>query len=44
MGAAVSRVMGPLAVFGIENDGLALAVNLLLQFLVVICFALMYRT
>ena len=36
--------MGVLAVFGIENDGLELAVNLLLLFLVVIWFALVYWT
>jgi hypothetical protein len=36
--------MGPLAVFGIENDGLNLAVNLLLLFLVVIWLALVYWT
>ncbi|MEA2363145.1 MAG: hypothetical protein QOD71_2290 [Thermoleophilaceae bacterium] len=36
--------MGALAVFGIENDGLALAVNLLLLFLVVIWLALIYWT
>src|SRR5215211_4767276 len=36
--------MGPLAVFGIENDGLNLAVNLLLLFLVVIWLALIYWT
>ena len=36
--------MGPLAVFGIENDGLNLAVNLLLLFLVVVWLALVYWT
>ena len=36
--------MSPLAVFGIENDGLNLAVNLLLLFLVVIYVALIYWT
>jgi hypothetical protein len=36
--------MGALAIFGIENDGLELAVNLLLLFLVVIWFALIYWT
>ncbi len=36
--------MGAFAVFGIENDGLNLAVNLLLLFLVVIWFALVYWT
>jgi hypothetical protein len=36
--------MAPFAVFGIENDGLNLAVNLLLLFLVVIWFALVYWT
>ena len=36
--------MGALAVFGIENDGLELAVNLLLLFLVVIWLALIYWT
>jgi hypothetical protein len=36
--------MGALAVFGIENDGLNLAVNLLLLFLVVIWLALVYWT
>ena len=36
--------MSALAVFGIENDGLNLAVNLLLLFLVVIYFALIYWT
>ena len=36
--------MGALAVFGIENDGLNLAVNLLLLFLVVIWLALIYWT
>src|ERR671932_1767178 len=36
--------MGPLAVFGIENDGLNLTVNLLLLFLVVLWFALVYWT
>ena len=36
--------MPPLAVFGIENDGLNLAVNLLLLFLVVLWFALVYWT
>jgi hypothetical protein len=34
----------PLAVFGIENDGLNLAVNLLLLFLVVVWLALVYWT
>jgi hypothetical protein len=33
-----------LAVFGIENDGLNLAVNLLILFLVVIWLALVYWT
>jgi Double zinc ribbon len=36
--------MGALAVFGITNDGLNLAVNLLLLFLVVLWFALIYWT
>ena len=36
--------MGAFAVFGIENDGLNLAVNLLLLFLVVIWLALVYWT
>jgi double zinc ribbon protein len=36
--------MGALAVFGIENDVLNLAVNLLLLFLVVLWFALVYWT
>jgi double zinc ribbon protein len=36
--------MGALAVFGIENDGLELAVNLLLLVLVVIWIALIYWT
>ena len=36
--------MGALAVFGIENDGLNLAVNLLLLFLVVIWLALIFWT
>jgi hypothetical protein len=36
--------MGPLAVFGITNDGLNLAVNLLLLFLVVMYFALVWWT
>src|SRR5918994_5634547 len=36
--------MGALAVFGIENDGLHLAVNLLILFLVVIWLALVYWT
>jgi hypothetical protein len=36
--------MGALAVFGIENDGLNLTVNLLLLFLVVLWFALVYWT
>jgi hypothetical protein len=36
--------MGALAVFGIENDGLNLAVNLLLLFLVVIWLALVFWT
>ena len=36
--------MAPLAVFGIENDGLNLTVNLLLLFLVVLWFALIYWT
>jgi hypothetical protein len=36
--------MGTLAVFGIENDGLNLAVNLLLLFLVVLWLALVYWT
>src|SRR5215216_3734374 len=36
--------MGALAVFGIENDGLNLAVNLLILFLVVIWLALVYWT
>ena len=36
--------MGAFAVFGIENDGLNLAVNLLLLFLVVIWLALIYWT
>src|SRR5215210_7833396 len=36
--------MSPLAVFGIENDGLNLAVNLLLLFLVVLWLALVFWT
>jgi hypothetical protein len=36
--------MAPLAVFGIENDGLNLAVNLLLLFLVVLWLALVFWT
>ena len=36
--------MGALAVFGIDNDGLNLAVNLLILFLVVIWLALIYWT
>jgi hypothetical protein len=36
--------MGLIAMFGIENSGLALAVNLLLLFLVVIWLALVYWT
>ena len=36
--------MGPIALFGIENSGVALAVNLLLLFLVVIWLALVYWT
>jgi hypothetical protein len=36
--------MGAYAVFGINNDGVNLAVNLLLLFLVVIWFALVYWT
>jgi hypothetical protein len=36
--------MGALAIFGIENDGLNLAVNLLILFLVVIWLALVYWT
>ena len=36
--------MGALAAFGIENDGLNLAVNLLILFLVVIWLALVYWT
>src|SRR5918997_4130636 len=36
--------MAPLAVFGITNDGLNLAVNLLLLFLVVLWLALVYWT
>jgi hypothetical protein len=36
--------MGLIALFGIENSGLALAVNLLLLFLVVIWLALVYWT
>jgi hypothetical protein len=36
--------MGALAVFGIENDGLNLAVNLLILFLVVVWLALVYWT
>jgi len=36
--------MGALAVFGIENDGLNLAANLLLLFLVVVWLALVYWT
>src|ERR687885_2470060 len=36
--------MPALAVFGIENDGLNLAVNLLLLFLVVLWLALVYWT
>ena len=36
--------MGLIALFGIENDGLAIAVNLLLLFLVVIWLALVYWT
>jgi hypothetical protein len=36
--------MAPLGVFGIENDGLNLAVNLLLLFLVVVWLALVFWT
>src|SRR5688500_7978986 len=36
--------MAPLAIFGITNDGLNLAVNLLLLFLVVVWLALVYWT
>jgi hypothetical protein len=36
--------MGPIGLFGIENGGLELAVNLLLLFLVVIWLALVYWT
>jgi hypothetical protein len=36
--------MGAVAVFGIENDGLNLAVNLLILFLVVVWLALVYWT
>ncbi|MEX1140807.1 MAG: zinc ribbon domain-containing protein [Thermoleophilaceae bacterium] len=36
--------MAPLAIFGITNDGLNLAVNLLLLFLVVLWLALVYWT
>jgi hypothetical protein len=36
--------MGAFAIFGIENDGLNLAVNLLILFLVVIWLALVYWT
>jgi Double zinc ribbon len=36
--------MGALAVFGIENDGLNLAVNLLLLFLIVVWLALVFWT
>jgi hypothetical protein len=36
--------MGPFAVFGITNDGLNLAVNLVLLFLVVLWFALIWWT
>jgi hypothetical protein len=36
--------MAPIGLFGIENSGLALAVNLLLLFLVVIWLALIYWT
>ena len=36
--------MAPIGLFGIENSGLALAVNLLLLFLVVIWLALVYWT
>src|ERR1700752_5107783 len=36
--------MDPVAVFGINNSGLNLAVNLLILFLVVIYFALIYWT
>jgi len=36
--------MAPLALFGIENDGLNLAVNLLVLFLIVVWFALIYWT
>jgi hypothetical protein len=42
--STLAPLMGALAVFGIENDGLELAVNLLLLFLVVIWFALVYWT
>ena len=40
----LARSMAYLAVFGITNDGLNLAVNLLLLFLVVLWFALIYWT
>jgi hypothetical protein len=36
--------MGPIAVFGIENDGLNLAANLLLLFMVVLWLALVFWT
>jgi hypothetical protein len=36
--------MGPLAVFGINNNGLNLAVNLIILFLVVVWLALIYWT
>jgi double zinc ribbon protein len=36
--------MGPIAVFGIENDGLNLAANLLLLFIVVLWLALVFWT
>src|SRR6185436_16422832 len=40
-----SRVlMGPIGLFGIENSGVALAVNLLILFLVVIWLSLVYWT
>src|SRR4029450_8829324 len=42
--STLARSMGLIAMFGIENSGLALAVNLLLLFLVVIWLALVYWT
>src|SRR4051812_2753059 len=44
MPASISDLMGPLAIFGITNDGLNLAVKLLLLFLAAIWLALVFWT